>query len=265
MALPISYPLKTLEELEDRSYFDSFHFPYNKSSVPLPKSVAPDRPRLLVCHDMKGGYQQDKWIQGSSEDHVYAIWHWHLIDIFVYFSHALVTIPPPCWTNAAHNHGVQVTLHVLAIFLIPSRTAFNPTCVYIPVRVCVDALAILLILCCLFLLFVYTKNYTACWHIPLCLLHKCVINPHRNDNWISPLCGLHSIFLLHPEPTCLMPPFVSQRTCPPRWDLFSLARFCYFFSCIEGTHPPIKLLDQFVLPHSLFARSLVLYVLRCKW
>lgn len=111
-AVPISYPLKTLKELEDRSYFDSFHFPFNKSSVPLPPHRASkpmeNRSRLLVCHDMKGGYVDDKWVQGNENSKAYAIWHWHLIDIFVYFSHNLVTLPPPCWTNTAHRHGVQV-------------------------------------------------------------------------------------------------------------------------------------------------------------
>jgi len=110
--VPISYPLKTLKDLEDRSYFDSFHFPFNKSSVPLPPYRASkpleNRPRLLVCHDMKGGYVDDKWVQGNENSEAYAIWHWHLIDIFVYFSHDLVTLPPPCWTNTAHRHGVQV-------------------------------------------------------------------------------------------------------------------------------------------------------------
>ncbi|GAB4831980.1 Cytosolic endo-beta-N-acetylglucosaminidase 1 [Ancistrocladus abbreviatus] len=109
---PISYPIKTLEELESRSYFDSFHYPFNISSVPLPNysgdSVLPNRPRLLVCHDMKGGYVDDKWVQGGENPEAYAIWHWYLIDVFVYFSHNLVTLPPPCWTNAAHKHGVKV-------------------------------------------------------------------------------------------------------------------------------------------------------------
>eukprot|EP00249_Psilotum_nudum_P019557 c27315_g1_i2 orf=269-2275(-) len=109
---PISYPLTSLEELENRSYFSSFHFQFNKCSVPLPTLRTPSshemRPRLLVCHDMKGGYQDDKWIQGGSNSNAYSLWHWHLIDVFVYFSHSLVTLPPPCWTNAAHKHGVQV-------------------------------------------------------------------------------------------------------------------------------------------------------------
>lgn len=105
---PVSFPIKKLEDLESKSYFKSFHFPFNRSSVPLPpNSSSPARPRLLVCHDMAGGYQDDKWVQGGANEDAYAIWHWYLIDVFVYFSHDLVTIPPPCWINTAHRHGVK--------------------------------------------------------------------------------------------------------------------------------------------------------------
>ncbi|KAI8564297.1 hypothetical protein RHMOL_Rhmol03G0170100 [Rhododendron molle] len=108
-AVPVSYPIKTLADLESRSYFDSFHFPFNKSSVALRNGrCLADRPRMLVCHDMAGGYTDDKWVQGGSNPEAYAIWHWYLMDVFVYFSHDLVTLPPPCWTNAAHKHGVKV-------------------------------------------------------------------------------------------------------------------------------------------------------------
>ncbi|KAL5708362.1 mannosyl-glycoprotein endo-beta-N-acetylglucosaminidase [Ranunculus cassubicifolius] len=113
-SLPISYPIKTLQSLSSlsQSYFNSFHYPFQKSSVPLPlpsSSALIPRPKLLVCHDMAGGYtDDDKWIQGGRNEEAYAIWHWHLIDVFVYFSHNLVTIPPPCWINAAHTHGVKV-------------------------------------------------------------------------------------------------------------------------------------------------------------
>ncbi|XP_050210440.1 cytosolic endo-beta-N-acetylglucosaminidase 1 isoform X2 [Mercurialis annua] len=107
---PISYPIKTLEELNSRAYFESFHYPFNKASVLLPFSAVelPHRPRLLVCHDLQGGYGDDKWVQGGFNGDAYGVWHWHLIDVFVYFSHALVNLPPPCWTNAAHKHGVKV-------------------------------------------------------------------------------------------------------------------------------------------------------------
>ncbi|KAJ7963921.1 Cytosolic endo-beta-N-acetylglucosaminidase [Quillaja saponaria] len=112
-SLPISFPIKTLHELESRSYFESFHYPFNKayyvaqSGSSAPSSL-PNRRRLLVCHDMAGGYGDDKWVQGGNNPDAYTIWHWHLIDVFVYFSHSLVTLPPPCWTNTAHRHGVKV-------------------------------------------------------------------------------------------------------------------------------------------------------------
>ena len=65
------------------------------------------RPKTLVCHDMMGGYLQDRFIHGCNEDG-YHFRHWQLIDIFVYFSHNLVTIPPPGWISAARTHGVQI-------------------------------------------------------------------------------------------------------------------------------------------------------------
>ncbi|KAF5771035.1 putative mannosyl-glycoprotein endo-beta-N-acetylglucosaminidase [Helianthus annuus] len=110
---PVSYPIKTLEELKQRTYFNSFHFQFNKASVPLSCNgvdgvMLPNRRRMMVCHDMSGGYTDDKWIQGGSNGDSYAIWHWYLIDVFIYFSHTLVTLPPPCWVNAAHKHGVKV-------------------------------------------------------------------------------------------------------------------------------------------------------------
>ncbi|CAA0834429.1 Cytosolic endo-beta-N-acetylglucosaminidase 1 [Striga hermonthica] len=110
-AVPISYPLRTLEELESRAYFKSFHYPFNRAAVE-PQSAAagglPRRPRMLVCHDMAGGYADDRYVQGGTNADAYAIWHWYMIDVFVYFSHSLVTLPPPCWVNTAHRHGVKV-------------------------------------------------------------------------------------------------------------------------------------------------------------
>ncbi|KAL0321815.1 UNVERIFIED_CONTAM: Cytosolic endo-beta-N-acetylglucosaminidase 1 [Sesamum calycinum] len=110
-AVPVSYPLKTLEELESRAYFKSFHYSFNQAQVKLQPAGGdgvPPRRRILVCHDMAGGYTDDRYVQGGKNADAYSIWHWYLIDVFVYFSHDLVTLPPPCWTNTAHRHGVKV-------------------------------------------------------------------------------------------------------------------------------------------------------------
>lgn len=66
-------------------------------------------PRTLLCHDMKGGYLEDRFVHGTSDvSDPYIFTHWSLVDIFVYFSHQFVTIPPLGWINAAHSHGVQI-------------------------------------------------------------------------------------------------------------------------------------------------------------
>jgi mannosyl-glycoprotein endo-beta-N-acetylglucosaminidase len=102
---PIIAPIKSLETLLQ-------WFPGSDemcvSCVPLHSrpSSASSKPRTLLCHDMMGGYQVDRFVQGSSTIEDYHFYHWHLIDTFVYFSHNLVTIPPPSWINSAHLHGV---------------------------------------------------------------------------------------------------------------------------------------------------------------
>ncbi|KAG0618838.1 hypothetical protein M758_4G094900 [Ceratodon purpureus] len=105
---PAAQPIKSLEELSDRTLLLSPKHEFLKSSVPLTVNFRSKRPQLLVCHDFKGGYQEDKWVQGKEGMEGYVLWHWHLVDVFVYFSHSLVTIPPPGWINAAHKHGVPV-------------------------------------------------------------------------------------------------------------------------------------------------------------
>ena len=68
----------------------------------------PCRPRLLVCHDMAGGYGADAPVQGCADCGAFRLLHWHAVDVFVYFSHHLVTLPPPGWVAAGHCHGVPV-------------------------------------------------------------------------------------------------------------------------------------------------------------
>jgi hypothetical protein len=67
--------------------------------------------RLLtaLCATAGGYLPSDKYVQGSYDPgNSYSIWRWDDIDTFVYFSHHLVTIPPPGWISAAHVNGVRV-------------------------------------------------------------------------------------------------------------------------------------------------------------
>nr|XP_016846755.1 PREDICTED: cytosolic endo-beta-N-acetylglucosaminidase isoform X4 [Anolis carolinensis] len=104
---PISFYLSNLEEL--LAWKTTSDDTFNVATVPLAQRQPPldsRRPRTLVCHDMKGGYLEDRFIQGTEVADPYVFYHWRYIDIFVYFSHHAVTIPPVVWTNAAHCNGV---------------------------------------------------------------------------------------------------------------------------------------------------------------
>ena len=77
------------------------------SLLTAPLSVSRSRVKTVVCHDMMGGYLQDRFLDGGEEDG-YHFRHWSNIDIFIYFSHHLLTIPPVGWITAARVNGVQV-------------------------------------------------------------------------------------------------------------------------------------------------------------
>lgn len=47
-------------------------------------------------------------IDGTGNYAAYTFYNWGGIDIFIYFSHHLITIPPLSWINVAHAHGVKV-------------------------------------------------------------------------------------------------------------------------------------------------------------
>uniref|UniRef100_A0A1B6M7N1 Cytosolic endo-beta-N-acetylglucosaminidase TIM barrel domain-containing protein n=1 Tax=Graphocephala atropunctata TaxID=36148 RepID=A0A1B6M7N1_9HEMI len=65
-------------------------------------------PKTVFCHDFKGGYLEDRFCNGSPNIDTYRFFNWAAIDLFIYFSHKLVTIPPQGWLNAGHTHGVPV-------------------------------------------------------------------------------------------------------------------------------------------------------------
>ncbi|XP_059046620.1 uncharacterized protein LOC131842119 [Achroia grisella] len=65
-------------------------------------------PKTLVCHDMANGYHDDSVTDGTGNHDAYTFYNWAGVDIFCYFSHHLITIPPLGWINVGHQHGVKV-------------------------------------------------------------------------------------------------------------------------------------------------------------
>jgi len=67
--------------------------------------------KILHCHDMMGGY-----CKGPDSDYLEAFGGWEFIDVFVYFSHNRVGIPPRAWIEACHERntaclGTIITEH----------------------------------------------------------------------------------------------------------------------------------------------------------
>lgn len=63
-----------------------------------------DQPRLIVCHDMMGGYVED--VQEHEHSHpdnesspngLFHLSKWSCIDTFIYFAHHRISLPPPAW------------------------------------------------------------------------------------------------------------------------------------------------------------------------
>ena len=97
-----------------------------------PNAPLPARPRVLHCHDMAGGYNQmadetylrafSGWGQIDMFFPPYTLTQkpdpelspnpnrnrsrWEEIDVFVYFAHSRVSMPPQAWLDACHAHGV---------------------------------------------------------------------------------------------------------------------------------------------------------------
>ncbi|ESW99424.1 hypothetical protein KL918_001645 [Ogataea parapolymorpha] len=68
--------------------------------------------KLLVCHDLKGGYQVNEdedplgYFPHPDGQH-YFLQYPQLVDKFVYFSHHRVSIPPVSWINVCHRNAIK--------------------------------------------------------------------------------------------------------------------------------------------------------------
>lgn len=100
-------PLDTVEELLSASATSLLPQPPRVQLAERARNQT-RRSKLLVCHDMKGGYLSDRFTQGSADFDAYRFYQWGLVDLFVYFGHHLVCIPPVGWIAAGHRNGTRV-------------------------------------------------------------------------------------------------------------------------------------------------------------
>lgn len=102
----------TISQLETWNVNESD--PLQRANTPmLRRSRARDsqgepRARVLLCHDMSGNYHDyESMHEVGVAKEMYACDYLQYVDTFVYFSHKLVCVPPPTWTNTLHRNGVK--------------------------------------------------------------------------------------------------------------------------------------------------------------
>lgn len=104
--------------------------PLQRSNIPLlPRNLsaaddangglAEGKAKVLLVHDYAGGYHDYEAIQGARvAGQMYRCGALQFVEAFVYFSHRLVSIPPPVWVNSMHRSGVPV----LGTFIVEPQT-----------------------------------------------------------------------------------------------------------------------------------------------
>ncbi|KAM3422612.1 hypothetical protein BST61_g101 [Cercospora zeina] len=83
-----------------------------RSNTPLLRRAQPGGKhgaKVMLIHDYMGGYNEYESCQGLAvPEEQYSCDYLQFVETFVYFSHRLVAIPPPAWTNTCHRNGVTV-------------------------------------------------------------------------------------------------------------------------------------------------------------
>ncbi|KAF1961387.1 hypothetical protein CC80DRAFT_464258 [Byssothecium circinans] len=114
---------RELDRLKGFTYFDTFvqleswtvsdSDPIQRANTPLlprPSTThekGEQKPSILLCHDYSGNYHDYESVQQLGVDEEsYTCDYLQYVDTFIYFSHKLVCIPPPSWTNTLHRNGV---------------------------------------------------------------------------------------------------------------------------------------------------------------
>lgn len=91
-------------------FFDSVDVPLHGCGRALEVILPPAEGRgrkLLVCHDLRGNYLNDRSHRGDAFKNAFQLTDWSLVDVFCYFSHNMISIPPLGWIHASHAHGVK--------------------------------------------------------------------------------------------------------------------------------------------------------------
>lgn len=92
-------PIKSLAELQ---LWEGKN-PEHQSRIPYSPSKKSSTKELLVCHDCgSSNYKND--IGPTSLPSTYRYFHYMHTDMFIYFSHSRISIPPVSWTDTAHRN-----------------------------------------------------------------------------------------------------------------------------------------------------------------
>lgn len=122
------------DRLKGFAYFDTFEQletwtegdadPLQRANTPIlvrsDEQEVLAKASVLLCHDYAGNYHDyEGALNVGVDEEKYACEYLQHIDTFIYFSHKLVCIPPPTWTNTLHRNGVKT----LGTILIEPQTS----------------------------------------------------------------------------------------------------------------------------------------------
>ncbi|KAI9360410.1 glycosyl hydrolase family 85-domain-containing protein [Zopfochytrium polystomum] len=136
---PFLPPARPIRAVSDLDHWQPGQDPFNVASVPLRARPGDAQHagrrregvgKVLVCHDMAGGYKADALPQGYlgyDATTQYSLQYWMLVDQFIYFSHERFSVPPSCWTNAAHRHGATFIAEWEQGILETLKLIYGPT------------------------------------------------------------------------------------------------------------------------------------------